>query len=210
MFHVHESPIFGVISSRAIHHRSVISRRRSDTLSSLMITSKGLLYRRVFTVAYLGAETRSFGNVIGRVVDGVFPSKWIQFSLHEEVEEVAGGSIICQTAVEVDGPEKGMGLGSSWIGERNQIERTVTNYAFLVKNFTNWVANSLHVHVWQRLLREKGTRIYVLFCRKFVNWTDQSHVTVRLNEERNRRWCHLSWETGWSSFDDSTNSTKGG
>lgn len=40
---------------------------------------------------------------------------------------------------------------------------------FFVEDFTNGIANGLHVHVGKGLLGEEAARVYVLFGRESIN-----------------------------------------
>lgn len=65
-------------------------------------------------------------------------------------------------AVQVDSPEKRVSVGRGWVWEADKVNCDVTHNPFGVQYLPNRRANSLHVHVRQRLLREEATCIDVL------------------------------------------------
>jgi hypothetical protein len=70
--------------------------------------------------------------------------------------------------IQVNGPEKGVSARWGRVWETDKVNGDVAHDTFRVEYFSNRRANSLHVHIGQRLLREKATPIDVLLRSKFV------------------------------------------
>jgi len=72
-------------------------------------------------------------------------------------------------AVEVDSPEERMALRRGRVWEGDEVECDVADDALLVEDFTNGIADGLHVHVGKGLLGEEAARVDVLFGGEAIN-----------------------------------------
>ena len=122
-----------------------------------------VFHGRSIVMAVPRAELASVSHLVRRVINRVLSSQWIQFSFHHEVEEEASRCVVGHVAVQIDGPEEWMRLWRRWIWERDQVQGDMPDDTLLIEDLSNRVANSLHVHVWQGLLREEAARVDVLF-----------------------------------------------
>jgi len=103
-----------------------------------------------------------------------------------------------------------MSAWRSWIWERNEVYRDVTNHSLLVKYVTYAFAYGHHVHVGQRLLRKEAPGIDVSSGSETIHRTDYLDLTIWLNQEGDAGTGHLMAHACWSSFNDSTHSAERG
>lgn len=109
-------------------------------------------------------------NFFRRVINRVFACVAIKWSFHQEIEEVACRSVICNMTVQVNSPEEWMSIRWSWVRERNQIYSNMANNTLRIKHLTNRAANRFHIHIGQWLLGEEAASIHVLLSLEFVHW----------------------------------------
>ena len=115
-----------------------------------------VLHWRAFVLPVPRAQLASVAHLVRRVVYRVFACERVQLALHHEVEEEARGRVVRHVAVKVDSPEERVALGRGRIREGHQVEGHVADHALIVEDLADGVANRLHVHIGQALLREEA------------------------------------------------------
>lgn len=103
-----------------------------------------------------------------------------------------------------------MGTWWGWIWECHEINSDMADYALLIEDISYRPTNCHHVHVWQTLLREETSSIYIGPSCKPIHWAHNLNLAIRLNQEWNTRTCHLVTQASRSSFNDATNSAEWG
>lgn len=152
-----------------------------------------LLVPIIHQATKLGTGLGTLINLLRRIINRVFSRVAIKSTLHQEIEEVAGGRVVSDMAIQVDCPEEGMGIRRCWVWETHQVHRHMSNHSLTVKDLTNWAAYRLHVHIWQWLLWEKAPTINVFLCSEFIHWSKKLDFSIWLHQECNRGWGHHRW-----------------
>jgi hypothetical protein len=78
---------------------------------------------------------------------------------------------------------------------------------FFVKDVSNGLANSHHIHVWQRLLGEETSCIHVLSRSKSVHGSHHFNLAMRLNDKGDAWACHLMTQASWRCLDYAAHTT---
>lgn len=132
------------------------------------------------------------------IVDGVDTCQLIDLTFHQEIEEVTGAGVVCHHAVQVHCPEQGVRAGDlpraglrSGIWESHKVNGAMPEDSLLVEDVTDGLADSHHVHIRQRFLREEATCVDMLSRCKLVHRSHNSCITIRLDNKRDRGCCHL-------------------
>lgn len=93
----------------------------------------------------------------------------VQFAFHQEVKEEAGSDVVREIAVQINGPEQGMGAWRCWVWEGDEIDGDVADDSLLIEDVSDAFANCHHVHIGKRLLRIKAAGVHVSSSSKAVH-----------------------------------------
>ena len=73
------------------------------------------------------------------VADAVLSGLLVEFTLHQYIEKVANGCMVCHLAADINCPEERMGAPVFHVREADKVDRHVADHSLLIQGVSNRV-----------------------------------------------------------------------